>query len=170
MNHDQKLTISTVKLLLLLACSGRAPTAATAPPKDTGMKLGKGGQKAHQFLESLKAEGEMIVEDVPPTLSKSKAAAAPPTDPITLTVEEKLNVTLKRDGGLSNFDVQGTLSLQILEEKDAFIQVQVLCFLATCTPFLKLLQQIFSTCVMLLMHPTISRGYESIDIKKLMML
>ncbi|KAI3699908.1 hypothetical protein L2E82_44515 [Cichorium intybus] len=35
----------------------------------------------------------------------------PPTDPVTLTAEEKLNVTLKRDDGLSNFDVQGTLSL-----------------------------------------------------------
>ncbi|XP_074285200.1 coatomer subunit delta-like [Silene latifolia] len=98
-------------------------TAANAPPKGMGMKLGK-SQKTNQFLESLKAEGEMIVEDVPPTLSKSKAAP-PPTDPITLTVEEKLNVTLKRDGGLNNFDVQGTLTLQILEERDAYIQVQV---------------------------------------------
>ncbi|KAI3690301.1 hypothetical protein L2E82_48281 [Cichorium intybus] len=33
----------------------------------------------------------------------------PTTDyPVTLTAEEKLNVTLKRDDGLSNFDVQGT--------------------------------------------------------------
>ncbi|KAI3753389.1 hypothetical protein L2E82_25441 [Cichorium intybus] len=32
----------------------------------------------------------------------------PPTDPVTLTAEEKLNVTLKRDDGFSNFDVQGT--------------------------------------------------------------
>lgn len=97
------------------------------------MKLGK-SQRANQFLESLKAEGEVIVEDVRP----SKAAAAPPpTDPVTLTVEEKLNVTLKRDGGLSNFDVQGTLSLQILNQDDGFIQVQVLLlplsfFLFTC--------------------------------------
>ncbi|KAL9244668.1 hypothetical protein vseg_018423 [Gypsophila vaccaria] len=104
--------------------SSRPTTAANAPPKGLGMKLGK-SQKTNQFLESLKAEGEMIVEDVPPTLSKSKSAAPPPTDPITVSVEEKLNVTLKRDGGLSNFDVQGTLSLQILEEKDAHIQVQV---------------------------------------------
>ncbi|KAK9666304.1 hypothetical protein RND81_14G175800 [Saponaria officinalis] len=104
--------------------SNRPSTAANAPPKGMGMKLGK-SQKTNQFLESLKAEGEMIVEDVPLTLSKSKAAAPPPTDPITLSVEEKLNVTLKRDGGLSNFDVQGTLALQILEEKDAYIQVQV---------------------------------------------
>ncbi|KAK9677182.1 hypothetical protein RND81_11G126000 [Saponaria officinalis] len=104
--------------------SSRPTTAANAPPKGLGMKLGK-SQKTNQFLESLKAEGEMIVEDVPPTLGKSKSAAPPPTDPITVTVEEKLNVTLKRDGGLGNFDVQGTLSLQILEEKDAHIQVQV---------------------------------------------
>ncbi|XP_074312607.1 coatomer subunit delta-like [Silene latifolia] len=102
----------------------RPATAANAPPKGLGMKLGK-SQRTNQFLESLKAEGEVIVEDVPPALSKSKAAAPPPTDPITLSVEEKLNVTLKRDGGLSNFDVQGTLALQILEEKDAYIQVQV---------------------------------------------
>ncbi|KAH9612486.1 hypothetical protein KSS87_009935 [Heliosperma pusillum] len=102
----------------------RPTTAANAPPKGLGMKLGK-SQRTNQFLESLKAEGEVIVEDVPPALGKSKAAAPPPTDPITLSVEEKLNVTLKRDGGLSNFDVQGTLALQILEEKDAYIQVQV---------------------------------------------
>ncbi|XP_021731893.1 coatomer subunit delta-like [Chenopodium quinoa] len=100
------------------------PAAPVSAPQNIGMKLGK-SQGTNKFLESLKAEGEMIVEDVPPTLSKSKAAAPPPTDPLTLTVEEKLNVTLKQDGSLSNFDVQGTLSLQILEEKDAFIQVQV---------------------------------------------
>lgn len=89
------------------------------------MKLGK-TQRANQFLESLKAEGEMIVEDVRPSVvGQSKPAAAPLTDPVTLTVEEKLNVTLKRDGGVSNFDVQGTLSLQILSQDDGFIQVQV---------------------------------------------
>lgn len=88
------------------------------------MKLGK-SQKANQFLESLKAEGELIVEDVRPSANSSRAAAPPPTDPITLTTEEKLNVTLKRDGGVSNFDVQGTLSLQILNQDDGFIQVQV---------------------------------------------
>lgn len=109
---------------LCLVVSGR-PAAPVSAPQNIGMKLGK-SQGTNKFLESLKAEGEMIVADVPPTLSKSKAAAPPPTDPLTLTVEEKLNVTLKRDGGLSNFDVQGTLSLQILEDKDAYIQVQVL--------------------------------------------
>ncbi|CAN4108181.1 unnamed protein product [Withania somnifera] len=88
------------------------------------MQLGK-TQKTNQFLESLKAEGEVIVEDVRPSVGQAKPAAAPLTDPVTLTVEEKINVTLKRDGGVSNFDVQGTLSLQILNQEDAFIQVQI---------------------------------------------
>ncbi|KAK1352177.1 Coatomer subunit delta [Heracleum sosnowskyi] len=43
----------------------------------------------------------------------------------SLKAEEKLNVTLKRDGGVSNFDVQGTLSLQILNQDDGLIQVQI---------------------------------------------
>ncbi|XP_071690650.1 coatomer subunit delta-2-like [Rutidosis leptorrhynchoides] len=103
---------------------GRPSAAVSAPSKGMGMKLGK-SQKANQFLESLKAEGEDIVEDVRPSANSSRSAVAPPTDPITLTTEEKLNVTLKRDGGLSNFDVQGTLSLQILNQDDGFIQVQI---------------------------------------------
>lgn len=103
---------------------GRPSAAVSAPSKGMGMKLGK-SQKANQFLESLKAEGEVIVEDVRPSANSSRSAAPPPTDPITLTTEEKLNVTLKRDGGVSNFDVQGTLSLQVLNQDDGFIQVQI---------------------------------------------
>ncbi|XP_058748694.1 coatomer subunit delta-like [Vicia villosa] len=103
---------------------GRPTSSAAAPPKGLGMKLGK-SQKTNQFLESLKAEGEVILEDVQPRLSQSRTAAPPLTDPVTLTVEEKLNVTLKRDGGVGSFDVQGTLSLQILNQEDGHIQVQV---------------------------------------------
>ncbi|PNX67913.1 coatomer subunit delta-like protein, partial [Trifolium pratense] len=102
---------------------GRPTASATAPSKGLGMKLGK-SQKTNQFLESLKAEGEVILEDVQPKLGQSRTAAPPLTDPVTLSVEEKLNVTLKRDGGVSNFDVQGQLSLQILNQEDAHIQVQ----------------------------------------------
>ncbi|XP_059653590.1 coatomer subunit delta-like isoform X2 [Cornus florida] len=106
---------------------GRPPASATAPPKGLGMQLGK-TQRTNQFLESLKAEGEVILEDVRPSASQStqsRSAAPPPTDPVTLTVEEKLNVILKRDGGVNNFDVQGTLSLQILNQEDGLIQVQI---------------------------------------------
>ncbi|MQM04256.1 hypothetical protein Taro_037050 [Colocasia esculenta] len=84
---------------------GRPPTSATAPPKGLGMKLGK-TQRTSQFLESLKAEGEVIIEDVKPSASQSKVSL-PPTDPITLTIEEKLNVTIKRDGGIENREIPG---------------------------------------------------------------
>ena len=79
------------------------------------MQLGK-SQRTNQFLESLKAEGEVIIEDVQPSIGQHRSAASPPTDNVTFTVEEKLNVSLKRDGGVSNFDVQGALSLQILKK------------------------------------------------------
>ncbi|KAM7263559.1 hypothetical protein ACFE04_001242 [Oxalis oulophora] len=102
----------------------RPPSSATAP-KGSGMQLAKKSQRTNQFLESLKAEGEMIVEDVQPKFGQTRSVAPPLTDPVTLTVEEKLSVTLKRDGGISNFDVQGTLSLQILNQEDGLIQVQI---------------------------------------------
>lgn len=104
--------------------ASRPTAAANAPPKGSGMQLGK-TKRANQFLASLKAEGEDIIEDVQPIASRSKSAAPPLTDPVSLVVEEKLNVTLKRDGGVSSFDVQGSLSLQVLEEKDAYIRVEV---------------------------------------------
>ena len=94
------------------------------------MKLGK-STKTNQFLESLKAEGEVIAEDLPlPSTSavSSGAAAQPvfvPTDPITIMVEEKLMVVWKRDGGLENMEVQGTMALTVLKEEDAYIRIHV---------------------------------------------
>ena len=88
------------------------------------MQLGK-SQRTNQFLESLKAEGEVIVEDVQPVVGQSRSSVPLATDPITITVEEKLTVVLKRDGGLNNLELQGTLALQILQKEDGFIQVQV---------------------------------------------
>ncbi|CAN6326091.1 unnamed protein product [Urochloa humidicola] len=103
---------------------GRPSQAATAPGKGLGMKLGK-TQKTNQFLESLKAEGEVILEDVQPSSVSTRSPALPPTDPVTVTIEEKLNVVVKRDGGINNFDVQGTLALQVLNDTDGFIQLQI---------------------------------------------
>ncbi|XP_006654249.1 coatomer subunit delta-1-like [Oryza brachyantha] len=103
---------------------GRPSAAATAPGKGLGMKLGK-TQKTNQFLESLKAEGEVILEDVQPSSVQSRVSPLPPSDPVTVTIEEKLNVTVKRDGGVNNFDVQGTLALQVLNDADGFIQLQI---------------------------------------------
>ncbi|CAN8257122.1 unnamed protein product [Cochlearia groenlandica] len=101
----------------------RSRPSVTAAPKSSGMRLGKSGR--NQLMESLKAEGEDIIEDVQPTAQSSRVSAPAPTDPFTLTVEEKLNVSLRRDGGISSFDMNGTLSLQILNPEDGLVQVQI---------------------------------------------
>lgn len=55
-----------------------------------------------------------------------RAAVAPPP-PFTFTVKEKLNVALNQFGGISSFNLVGTLSLQTLtQDDDGFLLVQVL--------------------------------------------
>ncbi|PKU88072.1 coatomer subunit delta-2 isoform X2 [Dendrobium catenatum] len=102
---------------------GRHAAPTTATSKGLGMQLGK-TQRASQLMQSLQAEGEVILDDVPPTVGQAKSSL-PPTDPITLIIEEKLNIITKRDGGVTNFDVQGTLSLQIRNQEDGLIQFQI---------------------------------------------
>ncbi|KAL6531612.1 hypothetical protein OROMI_027975 [Orobanche minor] len=106
---------------------GCPPASVSAPPAGIihGMQLLGRKQNADRFLESLKAEGEVIVEDVRPSISQSRPAASPQSHTVTLTVEEKLHVTLKQDGGIRNFDLHGILSLHLLNEDDGFVQVQI---------------------------------------------
>ncbi|KAJ7535390.1 hypothetical protein O6H91_12G031200 [Diphasiastrum complanatum] len=99
-------------------------TKATAPGKGLGMQLGK-SQKTTQFMESLKAEGEIIVEDLQAVFAGPVKTAIPVTDPIAISVEERLSVTLKKDGGLENFEVQGTIALIVQKKEDAYICVQI---------------------------------------------
>jgi hypothetical protein len=107
-------------LLNVFCCTARSATSGA--PRASGMQLGK-STKANQFLESLKAEGEVIVEAVAPGPVRSAVPVI--TDPIMVGIEEKLTVTLKKDGGLENLVVQGTMSLIVQKEEDAFIRVQV---------------------------------------------
>lgn len=100
-----------------------APAPTKVPGK--GMDLRK-PQKTNRFLENLRAEGEVILEDTQLSAIQSRSSSSiPPSDSITVTIEEKLNVTVKRDGGISNFDIQGTLALQVLNEIDGFLQLQI---------------------------------------------
>ncbi|KAK7815648.1 coatomer subunit delta [Quercus suber] len=55
--------------------------------KRTWHELGK-SQKTNQFLESLKAEGKFILEDVQLKAGQSRSAAPPLTDPITLLLRK----------------------------------------------------------------------------------
>ena len=93
------------------------------PAKGLGMQLGK-SQKTNQILESLKAEGEIYVDNVGPVIGPSKQALVI-SDPITISLEANLIVSLKKDGGLDNFEVRGTMSLTVQNKEDTQIQVQV---------------------------------------------
>ncbi|KAI3910097.1 hypothetical protein MKW98_014482, partial [Papaver atlanticum] len=75
-------------------------------------------------MKSISSKIEIIFEDVKQSGVVSKSAAPLPTDFITLNIEKKLNVLLKREGGVSNFDVQGTVMLQVLNQEDGLIQAQ----------------------------------------------
>jgi hypothetical protein len=86
-----------------------------------GMQLGK-NKLGGGLLESLKAEGESV-EDV-----RSGIAAAAPvmpmsSEPVFLSIEEKLSVALNKDGGLEGMEVSGTCSLTVGNEADACVKV-----------------------------------------------
>lgn len=103
--------------------AARGSTPLSTPSSNGGMKLGK-GQGTKQLLESLKAEGEVILEDVQ-SLPGPLRAATIATDPITITIEEKLIVMLKKDGGLENFELQGAMTLIVQDNEHAQICLQV---------------------------------------------
>jgi hypothetical protein len=99
--------------------------ASDTKPGKKGMVLGK-AKKANDFLDSLRAEGEVVLPDAPLPSAAGAAAtavAAAPTDPVALVVDEKLQVVLNKDGGLETMEVQGTMSLQVQREEDACLRV-----------------------------------------------
>lgn len=87
-----------------------------------GMQLGKSKLGRKDFLESLKAEGEAI-EDVVGAAAATAPLAPPPSEPVFLTVEEKVSVALNKDGGLEGMEVAGTMALLIGREEDACVRV-----------------------------------------------
>eukprot|EP00238_Polyblepharides_amylifera_P000818 CAMPEP_0196570628 /NCGR_PEP_ID=MMETSP1081-20130531/764_1 /TAXON_ID=36882 /ORGANISM="Pyramimonas amylifera, Strain CCMP720" /LENGTH=520 /DNA_ID=CAMNT_0041887173 /DNA_START=99 /DNA_END=1661 /DNA_ORIENTATION=- len=104
-----------------------ASNISSAPKK--GMSLGGRGGSTNKFLEAIKAEGEMVDAGIPSRATPAAAVAAPlaqlPTENVVIAIEEKLIVTLKKDGGLESMEVQGTMALEVLNEEDAFIRVQI---------------------------------------------
>lgn len=46
-------------------------------------------------------------------------------EPVFIGIEEKLNVVLSKTGGLESLEVQGTMSLVVGNDADAYVNVQV---------------------------------------------
>ncbi|KAK9822895.1 hypothetical protein WJX74_001778 [Apatococcus lobatus] len=104
--------------------SARDLGAAKGPSK--GMQLGK-AKRTSQFMDSLRAEGELVGQDEAPLAAVGAAAPAPAppvsTDPVAIVVKEKVTVALDKDGGLENMDVQGSMALTVLAEEAACLRV-----------------------------------------------
>eukprot|EP00898_Chlorokybus_atmophyticus_P008195 jgi/Chlat1/8377/Chrsp80S00644 len=101
-----------------------APAAPTSG-QGKGMQLGKSTTKAKQFLESLRAEGEIVEAEGSSRPAAGSTIVQAASDPITIAIEEVLNIVIKKDGGLENFEVQGTMALEVVREEDAYIRIKV---------------------------------------------
>ena len=76
-------------------CTGLHSAPAPATSKVAGgMKLGK-AKKSNQFLESLKAEGELILEDTQPSGIQSRLSSVPLSDLSQLQLKKKSMSLLK---------------------------------------------------------------------------
>ena len=76
-------------------CTGLHSAPAPATSKVAGgMKLGK-AKKSNQFLESLKAEGELISEDTQPSGIQSRLSSVPLSDLSQLQLKKKSMSLLK---------------------------------------------------------------------------
>lgn len=91
-----------------------------------GMSLGKkkGGPAGASLLQDLVDSGEVDAGDSlapgAPVAGGAVAGGAPPqqramTEPIQLTVDEKITLTMSRDGGVEGMEVKGDLTLLITD-------------------------------------------------------
>jgi hypothetical protein len=48
-----------------------------------------------------------------------------PVENVVIEVEEKLIVTLKKDGGMESMEIQGTMALEVASEDAAFIRLHI---------------------------------------------
>lgn len=100
------------------------PKAKAGPTR--GMVLGSKA-KTNTFLESLKAEGELVETDSrgPSGPVAGAGALMVPSEPVSISIEEKLVCQLRKDGGMDNMEVQGTMLLSVQNEDDAFVRVEI---------------------------------------------
>lgn len=109
------------------ASSTAASSKASSKGPSKGMQLGK-AKKANDFLESLAKEGEVVELEVPSSKAGGGMASITAnlsTDPVSLNIDEKLTVTLNKQGGCENLEVQGSMSLIVSNDDDACIRVAV---------------------------------------------
>jgi Clathrin adaptor complex small chain len=102
---------------------GAQPSAPSRAGPSKGMKLAK--DKKNDLLSALEADtGGAVSTGGGLAVPSAPAPAAVPTDPVNVSIEEKLSVKMNKEGGLQHMEVQGTLVLLCTDEEAAFVQVR----------------------------------------------
>jgi len=106
--------------------TSRAEPAPVHKPKieKKGMALGKKGKGMNLMGAMADEEGmDLAAIAAPaPAAATTKAAAPPPpvsNDPVTLVIEEKLSVSMNREGAMESMEVKGSLGLTVNDESAA---------------------------------------------------
>eukprot|EP00096_Caligus_rogercresseyi_P002137 TRINITY_DN1402_c0_g1_i1.p1 TRINITY_DN1402_c0_g1~~TRINITY_DN1402_c0_g1_i1.p1 ORF type:complete len:547 (+),score=176.22 TRINITY_DN1402_c0_g1_i1:62-1642(+) len=108
------------------------PTFNTSSAKKQGMpskamKLGGTSKDLDSFVDQLKSEGQKVSELTAQTKAPSSSVQQPQinTESVHAKLEEKINLTGGRDGGLENMEISGMLTLRISDESMARIKLQL---------------------------------------------
>lgn len=107
------------------------PAAPSVPVK--GMKLGGGGgvSKKDSLMAAFAKEDNLKLSSKKNSSAFGgltdvvSAPAAPPSAPVSLVMEEKLTVTLNRDGGVENCEVKGMLTLVANTDQGSQVSVAI---------------------------------------------
>ncbi|KAI9223417.1 hypothetical protein BC828DRAFT_413231 [Blastocladiella britannica] len=114
------------------------PSSITAsPPRPqfptttgTGMKIG-GAKPANQYADAfgglatpVSATAPPVAASVTPTPVAAAASIAQPTEPVHVTLEERITCIVHRDGGLQTMEVKGKGSVQVTTAGAATARVQ----------------------------------------------
>lgn len=101
-------------------------TKMEAPSKGPKKGMQLGGKKAgRDFLESLKAEGESVEDTAPSTFPGAPPPPPMPSEPVFVSVEERLSAVLNKDGGVEGIEIQGSMSLTVAPDADAHLRIQL---------------------------------------------
>lgn len=85
-----------------------------------GMQLGKAKKGANDFLDSLRAEGELVdtnngyVKESSKAVSAGQPAVKAVAEPLFISAEEKVRAVISNNGGVEELEVNGTISLQVM--------------------------------------------------------
>lgn len=95
--------------------------------ENKAMKLGGKSRDVDSFVDQLVSEGERVVTaptSVNGGLSKAKAPQIS-TEPVNVEIEEKMNMTAGRDGGLQNLEISGLMTLRVSDENCGRIKLKL---------------------------------------------